>query len=617
MVSFGPPLRTIAAIFLCTTLVALASCASSRPKPIAAPGLFQPPAPVVQKPLDAPKSTEPEPIYAVFGRSLIIPADRITSGASRLPEARLDDGRKIRLSMHRIEFDPVETANSASTIAALRWIGGAASWRETAFSKASAAAPSLDFCEIELPVDAYGHWLWIGPVHLDVVWIKAEKQTRLPEAPGTREARSDLLLRECLRLDALNPSMRWRSELFGISAQPALSLPIPFDPAPSDFIHAPPDETFLDKLALQSSALWAFALGRLASVDPPVHKRVIAALTESVRLESGGPARFAPAWSDGQSCAELLHDLLAQRDEPKRLAAVARDWLGRRPGACAWVVDDAGLLDADSRLPIPRIGIANLSDAQVVAWARGESDGFSPELLTIAAETSRTITVPAIQGPAPAEGTADRQGVEVHIGGWSGLLNAQRRHTIAAPPGVPISPTFLDHTMSSWTRGISVSPVPAGERSQFGALAGRLVREAGPTNVPSGSGWSLYLEIERSAVEHQTLRIWLGPTGRSTHVLVVDLPETSRIPESGEAVALVRAPAIPGARDELLAGAQIIPSADHWTLRLPIPNRAVERPGLLRIGVEHVRGAVRSCWPRAMFPWATEPGRASIDLSKW
>ena len=64
-------------------------------------------------------------------------------------------------------------------------------------------------------------------------------------------------------------------------------------------------------------------------------------------------------------------------------------------------------------------------------------------------------------------------------------------------------------------------------------------------------------------------------------------------------------------------GARVVPGPDRWTIRLPIPNSAIERPGRLRLAIEHIRGNARSTWPRAQFPWQTEPGRASVDLTKW
>ncbi len=588
---------------------------SSAPAPKREPSPFGPAQSMNVLP-PPPASGEKQPLFAVFGQTLIVPAARLIVPGARVPTAKLDDGREVNVSIRRVSVDQFVPTQSFGAVenSASRWIGPIGQWSDVAQGSARrSAANAVEFCEIELPPDAIGHWLWLGSEHIDLVWIPAEKTLKfeIPSLPA--EARGDPFVRECLRLEGLNPFARWRSALFGIKPASTAQVAIPFAPDLTDPVARPEVASVADLLAARQAALWNHALTQLLRADPSLYSRVLTECSRVVRFE-GASSRFAPAWADSAQSQLLLDLLLVEKDSPRAIASAASQWLAKRPPACAWVSDDAGLLDAESRLPLPRIGVANLGNAPGLSWAGGKSEMQSPELISLPPDRAQILAIPALARSTSTDGTDDTPPVEVHVGSWSTALAVNRRSLVARPPGLLIAPTFIDHTLSSWTLSQSVTPLPTGERSQVGALAARLVREAGPTNVPSGSGWSIYLEVERSTYEHQTLRIWYGPANRPTQAVTVELPETARIPESGEAVATVREP---GSRDSLLPGAQIIPAPTHWSLRLPVPNRAIERPGLVRFGVEHIRGNVRSSWPRAIFPWSVEPARACADLTRW
>lgn len=597
------------ALLLLTPLLGCGSAST----PARAPSPFGPAQSAYVLPPEV-QSSEKVPLFAVFRQTLIVPASRIVAPGGRLPSAKLDDGRDVPVSIRRVwvrAFEP--TLGFASTeSAASRWVGPVGQWNDLDVGAGSPPG-SVDFCEIALPPDAIGHWLWLGSEHIDLAWIPAEKPLKFEIHTLPAEARNDPFVRECLRIESMSPAARWRSALFGIKPAPATSVAVPFEPDTTEPVARPAATPVADLLAERQAALWNHALTRLQRADQSLYARVLTECTRVVRIDGPAP-RFAPAWADASQLQNLLDRLLIDRDSPRALAAGATAWLAQRTTACAWVSDDAGLLDTDSRVPLPRVGVANLSDAPALGWAGGKGESRSPELITIPADRAQIIAIPAFTRAATDGPNQDAQAVEAHVGSWATLLPVYRLGLVARPPGLLIAPTFLDHSASSWKQSLAVSPVPTGARSQVGALAARLVREAGPTNVPSGSGWSIYMEVERSAFEHQTIRVFFGPINRPTHVVQVDLPESSRIPESGEAIATVRES---GARDSLLPGAQIVPAPSHWSLRLPVPNRAVERPGLVRFGVEHIRGNLRSSWPRAVFPWATEPPRASVDLTRW
>ncbi|MBX3379668.1 MAG: hypothetical protein KF805_06210 [Phycisphaeraceae bacterium] len=568
----------------------------------------------VLPPLPATTEREKLPLFAVFGQTLVVPASTVLGPGGRIPQAKLDDGREVPIEVRRVEvlaFVPTQSFGAIEN-AALRWMGPVAEWSE-APGLARSNANTIEFCEIQLPPDAIGHWLWLGKEHIDLTWIPAEKPLDTAISGLPAEARSDPFVRECLRVEGKSPFARWRGSLFGVKPPAPVRMPIPYAPDSAESVTRAEAPSVADLLAAKQSSLWNHALLRLRKADPALCERVLVELTRVVRFDGAG-TRYAPAWADATDAQSLLDQLLLNRDDPRGMVFKTSQWLRQRPPACAWVSDDAGLLDAESRLPLPRVGVANLSDSTALGWAGGRAEARSPELVSIPPNAARILALPALTGPAAPDSNMEAQSVDAHIGAWTTALAVFRRSMPARPPGLPIAPTYLDHSLPLWTRSQAVSPVPTGERTQVGAMAARLVREAGPTSVPSGSGWSIYLEVERSTYEHQTIRIWYGPMSRPTHIIQVELPETSRIPESGDAVATVREP---GERDSLLPGAQVIPAATHWSLRLPVPNRAVERPGLIRLGVEHIRGNVRSSWPRPIFPWATEPARACVDLTRW
>lgn len=597
-------------ILVCGLLIPILGCSTS-PPPVKQPSPFGPAQSTNFLP-PTPKAEDKQPLIAVFGQTLLVPASAIPGGG-RIQKAKLDDGREVRITNRRASVEMFTTNQPFGSLEGIasRWIGPVGKVVDASKPGAGqASGGTIDYCEVELPPDAIGHWLWIGDTHVDLAWIPAEKPLKYEIPEGSRAARSDPLVLECLRLEGLNPFSRWRSAMFGIAPAPTTLAPVPFAPDSLEPIARPEAPAISDLLAARQNAMWNHALSRLSRADASLYQRVLAECTRVVRM-NGATERSAPAWSDAADSQALLDALLLNRDSQRGLIEAAKNWLSTRPLACAWVSDDAGLLDTDTHMPLPRIGLANLSASPALGWAGGRVAAQSPELISIPPDRAQIVAIPALALTAAAD---EALAVEAHVGTWSTRLAVNRRSVPARPPGLLIAPTFLDFSLSSWTRSQTLSPVPTGDRSDLGALAARLVREAGPTNVPTGSGWSIYLEVERSTFEHQTIRIWYGPIDRPTQVVQVELPETSRIPESGEAVATVREA---GARESLLPGAQIISSAGHWSLRLPVPNRAVERPGLIRFGVEHVRGNIRSSWPRAVFPWTTEPARACVDLTKW
>ncbi len=591
----------------------LAGCASSEPLPQRPSRQTEPeikPFSDLGVDIDVAQSQErDEPLFVAFGRTLIVPAARlgIVSGNATV-RAKLDDGRDVPLVRHRVAVSSVSPSVPAENTA-IRWLGGVLAWSES-------AAGSVELVEVRLPVDAFGHWLWIGDRRVNLEWLGEEKAS-LPRAAGDIVKRAeDPFVRDCLRLEAADPRILWRARLLNVpTPRPTNAIPIPFAPTPN-LIESPDDGQLMERLADQTAMLWRFGLAALAAADANVARLVVDELTLIVEIESGGRKRLVPAWATADEAAALLTRLLQHRAQPRRLVAVANEWLRSRPAACAWVVDDAGMLDGNSSVPLVRVGVANLGATRALVSAKGVIDVTVPEIVAVNPRSATTMPVAPLATSAPADGSAERWGIEVRCGEWTSVVDAQRRHFVALPPGLTIGALALDHASPAWSRSAALMQVPGGGDSprEVSALVGRLVRDAGPGGAGVGSGWSLYLEAERSTSERQTIRVWFGSSGAAAAIVTAELPEITAIPESGEGSATVR---FPGRGEAPLAGARVVPGDGRWTVRLPIPNSAIERPGRLRLAIEHVRSNVRSTWPRAQFPWQTEPGRASIDLTKW
>jgi hypothetical protein len=189
-----------------------------------------------------------------------------------------------------------------------------------------------------------------------------------------------------------------------------------------------------------------------------------------------------------------------------------------------------------------------------------------------------------------------------HVGRWSQPLPAAMSAIPVSPPGLRAEALVGDWTMSGWLRG-AADQVMVGDPGW--ATAALLYRRSGPVDDnPSASPWSLYVECRtQRETPSETVRIWLGPFGRSITVL--------RVSSSG-AVSDERA------GDVALKGATVSRVGGKWFARIPIPERCIDADGTFRIGIER-KDALgrRSAWPRAMLPWQSEPGRIIVDTRAW
>ena len=313
---------------------------------------------------------------------------------------------------------------------------------------------------------------------------------------------------------------------------------------------------------------------------------------------------MAPAWPTDQANLDaLLADLLSQRLEPAQKAERAAAWLDAQPAGAAWVIDDAGLREADSGRSLATCGVANLLERTTLAWADAGGSTGSPELSTIDA-----FSLGQVAAAAPVQATPRPAPVHVHAGKWSVERMLAPGRLPASPPGARADALLGDWTMGAWLGG-TVDDSMEGEAAWAGAA---LVRKA---SGDGASTWWVYVECrspgmkpgdEEPAGPRESVRVWLGPLGHPTAVLHA----------SSSGVVVDEAAVDQGLGS--LRQARVSRGQGTWVAEVPIPERCIESDGTIRMAIERMdsRGR-RSTWPRPMLPWQTEPGRIAVDLTAW
>lgn len=527
-------------------------------------------------------------IDAILGRTLVIPVtlEGAINPARPIP-VRVDDGRRLNAELFWISVrdDGKPTWD---------WLAPAGRWAATPATASSRPSP-IGFWALvmDLPFNAVGQGLWIGQDRYPLNWLPDPSLIREREDGGPwRPPLGDSLPQRLLTLaaaEARSPVRRWRSLLLTQGLRPP-------KPEAEDYAASRFDDSVLEALARQTEARWRIALALLWSAD--------ADLAERVKRRLAGAADFgqgvvAPAWpTSSEDLGSLLADLLTPRLEPERRAERAAAWLETLPDGAAWVIDDAGLRDAPSGRSIATLGLANLTERTTLGWVTTAHDAHSPELASLASQEAKSFA--AIAPPPVEAGTRPVVPVTLNVGRWSTVRQVAMDRLPAAPPGLRIPALVGDWTMSAWLAG-EPDTIMLGEPEW--ATAGLLHRAADGSDQ-----WWLYLECRRPPGERgrETVRVWLGPTGRPSAVL--------RISSDGAAVDERAIDQGLGQR----AAVQVAAHEGKWLASIPIPPHCVEPDGTLRIAVERTdaRGR-RSAWPRPMLPWQPEPGRITADLGAW
>lgn len=457
---------------------------------------------------------------------------------------------------------------------------------------------------IETPADAGGAWMDLGGRRVPVQWIRSGGT--LPRAPHAdddspwKPARDPALppsvvLSPRFTGEQDDPRTRWRWHLIADGLCPE------DDPGRVPSASFESDE--VEALARQNESRWRAAMLRIWGIDADLAWRLKRRLAAVVEF---GDGQFAPAWPlDLADLDALASRLLDPAAKDATVAAVAEAWLAAQPPAFAWIEDDGAILDASRARVLATAAMVSVFDRATLAWAGVE--GQTPELRELPPYRSLRLVVPPRVDPAVLFAP-----VEVHAGRWQRTLTAMSRPLPVEPPGTHLRPFAADLTLDAWQRGEAMEAAwPAA------CLLHKPAMPPGAEQPASRSrAWELYGEcrvLGRNAEGlAEEVRVYFGPVERPVAVVrISELGESEFLPVGAGST---RVP-------ELLppeTGAQVQRSADRWTFRLPLPPGAVEKDGLVRIGVVRMDAiGRRSSWPRAMLPWQDAPARGALDTRAW
>lgn len=540
-------------------------------------------------------------VDVVLGHTAVIPVS--VEGAirgGRGLSARMDSGKAVEAELYWVSVLP----DSGEPVAG--WLPAAGKWSATPASGGSRpSAAGFWAVFVDLPVTELGQGLYVAGERIALNWLpdptlikpEDEEGPWRPPYPGGVE--SGVL--RMAEVESRSPARRWRYRLLTDGLAPGAYGGGMVEGAGST---AFPDRV-LEAFAAQTEARWQVAMALLWAADAELAERLRRQLVNVVDF---GDSVKVPAWGGEEADLEsLLNDLLNQRmNGPQRVERAAA-WLETQPGATAWVVDDAGVIDAATGGSIVTCGAANLGDRATLAWAAPDRAGASPELSPLppqsALQLAVTAPVPETETAAPGPRKAKALPIMMHAGRWSTKLTAAAGPVPAAPPGVRIEPFLGDWTLTAWRQG--AADVVMGGEAQW-ATAALLLKD----ETEEGQAWSVYLECkspqEPGASGADSVRIWLGPRGHAASVIRVERGGAI-VEEAGS-----------GGSDGALKGIKVSVVGDKWSAKIPIPTRFLELDGTLRIGMERVdaRGR-RSAWPRPMLPWQKEPGRLAVDTAAW
>ena len=379
------------------------------------------------------------------------------------------------------------------------------------------------------------------------------------------------------------------------------------------------DDPVVEALARTVEAQWIAGLSRLAAEDAVTARRVVERLCAT--LDFGGGV-IAPAWPmDMEGMTELVSVLL----EPGSPAVHATAWLDAAPNVLCWVIDDAGSKDAGTGAPEGTVGVANLMQSPLAAWADAKTSVGGPHIIAVSPRSVRLVPT----GGAPRdEGAAVQLEAEVAVRGVRTRVQAgdlsfeptvYSSRVPALAPGISIASMHPDWSLPAWLVAgqdmeYSKRLGAWGDGTGRGEGASGMVYRGVDAPLERGTSmpdrWLLFLEVvDRTESPDGFVRVWLGPSGRSRCVLKVmrDGRVLDESPPGVEAVA-----------GDIPRLARVVETARGWTCWLSLPSSAIEADGLLRLGVERVDGdGVRMAWPRPMLPWQREPGRLAIGTETW
>ncbi len=517
---------------------------------------------------------------------------------SAQPTVKLDDGRNIPASRRRIVVRPSYVIPA--------WISDPGDWTTVdvgaPFPADQTRTLTAEAMTLDLPFDAIGQGVWVDGQRLGLNWlITPQILSNLSDAEGLQwppalnaDQRQDSSLLAKLAPLSRSPMTRWRYRLLIDGLQPRNT------PENAQFRY---QDELLEALAQQQEMSWQHGLAKIKQAGPlsaehDASHQVTRALTQIVRLDKEGTTVWLPSWIENPSALnQLLSDLVAPNLKPSDAANRALAFAELSPPLITWIVDDVAGLHPATRGAMPLAAILNLKErpaalsAQILDRSgRGHSPGS--DLHVIAPESGLLVN-----DLAPPVGIDLTDSPALHVEGGS----TKRRLTIQAgplaviPPGLTCAPFIAD-----WRQSDLIRETPQ-SRIQPGLTAHLSYRAAlrGDDSPDSPSGWVLLMERrslpESHAEKDESIRVVWGPRQRET-VLSVSRAESN----------------------SSLEFRQFIDPAGTWYVEIPLPASAIERDGLLQLGLIWNGGTgLRASWPRAMLPDDVSPGRALLNLNVW
>ncbi|CAG1009247.1 hypothetical protein PHYC_03677 [Phycisphaerales bacterium] len=576
---------------LCALAVLCQGCATST----------TPPPPTDSASVEILPAIAPSPrIDAVLGRRVVIP---ITAKPGRPVSIALWEGGEVPATVHHVRmrtagFGPGDQAPEP-------WLAWDVRWSSEQLREGETPGDvGLWVACFDPPIDGAGHDLIINGERIQTNWLpppvtlaRAERGSQWdPWRPTRPAAMPEAALDEArFAGECDSPITRWRWQLARNGLHP--------DSADTPRL----DDPIAEELARQQEDRWRVALSRLWGENPELAGQLKQRLSAIVEF---GPGMWAPAWGcDPGALDRLLADLLDPTLSPIRRGGIAERWLEEQESGVAWVMDDGGTLDSSRRQVLASVGIANLLDRATLSWLGWKDPGTSPDLQPLAAMSSRQF----VAAPAP-DGAGGAGRLSAHVGRWSGELGVLTRPLALTPPGLTLTPFFLDWSMNGWlTQRTSAPP----DSWATAALLHRPPEEPGaPSSAARSKRWEVFVECKLTAgvgdPAREAVYVYTGPLGRPTSIV--------RVQMNG----VVDYPAVPGLPEELAEIAPppttttVVRGADRWAFRVPLPPGSVERDGVVRLGLMRIDSlGRRSATPRPMLPWQSEPPRVAVDTTAW
>ncbi len=558
---------------------------------------------------------------AVFGRPVVF---RVQPTGERMPatiEVKLDDGRTV---VGEIQWVRVLSGAERDCTAPL-WLPVPPGFEAIDPGEPGAGSGVGSWMmRLEYPLTSSGQGFWMGGVRYDPNWLPDPRRLvaqgvvgRAWSSPLTEDQKVDPLYTRLIEPYRDHPLYGWRFDLAMDVFEPGVEFSQPEDGGPildldalaAEIDKPDPFDPITRELGRLERARWQVALARLWNAEPtlslPIRERLVGAV-----LTPGG---YLPAWATDQyDYDDLLDALLDPRGTDERRAAHAKAWLEGFDDAIAWVVDDTGRQHAISGEYIPTIGVVNIAQRSVLAWARASDASTPSDLAPLPPRRVQRLRGEVL--PADLRRPASGAGVEVQVGDWSGYLPSVGVAIPASPPGFALGPLRASWTLDAWQSHDEAQQADvASDRAAAVLLYRRPIgdEEGAAFNWAGGEvidreAWTLYIEAKSVSQFDQDdfVELWFGPFGEPSKAL--------RVHRDGRLVSVLTG--------EIAAGEsiEVVRLADRWIARLNLPTSVIEPGQLVRLGVLRQDSCgQRSAWPRRLLPGQREPGRVAIRLDAW